>query len=71
MDDLEKLKIGVVAGEYPVKEISLKSGRAVHESLLCGFSSKLIDIKSQEKLKSSEAPIRTGSGVYYDSWQRR
>ena len=37
------------------REISLKSGRAVHESLSKhGFSSKLIDIKSQEKLKSSE-----------------
>ena len=56
MDDLEKLKIGVVAGGISSeREISLKSGRAVHESLSKhGFSSKLIDIKSQEKLKSSE-----------------
>ena len=56
MDDLEKLKIGVVAGGISSeREISLKSGRAVHESLSKhGFSSKLIDIKSQEKLQSSE-----------------
>ena len=56
MDDLEKLKIGVVAGGISSeREISLKSGRAVHESLSKhGFSSKLIDIKSQEKLKSLE-----------------
>ena len=56
MDDLEKLKIGVVAGGISSeREISLRSGRAVHESLSKhGFSSKLIDIKSQEKLKSSE-----------------
>ncbi len=56
MDDLEKLKIGVVAGGISSeREISLKSGRAVHESLSKnGFSSKLIDINSQEKLKSSE-----------------
>ena len=54
MDDLEKLKIGVVAGGISSeREISLKSGRAVHESLSKnGFSSKLIDINSQEKLKS-------------------
>ena len=56
MDDLEKLKIGVVAGGISSeREISLKSGRAVHESLSKnGFSSKLIDINSQEKLKSLE-----------------
>ena len=56
MDDLEKIKIGVAAGGISSeREISLKSGRAVHESLSKhGFSSKLIDIKSQEKLKSSE-----------------
>ena len=56
MDDLEKLKIGVVAGGISSeREISLKSGRAVHESLSNnGFSSKLIDINSQEKLKSLE-----------------
>ena len=56
MDDLEKLKIGVVAGGISSeREISLKSGRAVHESLSKnGFSSKLIDIHSQEKLKSLE-----------------
>lgn len=56
MDDLEKIKIGVVAGGISSeREISLKSGRAVHESLSKnGFSSKLIDINSQEKLKSLE-----------------
>ena len=56
MDDLEKIKIGVAAGGISSeREISLKSGRAVHESLSKhGFSSKLIYIKSQEKLKSSE-----------------
>ena len=56
MDDIEKLKIGVVAGGISSeREISLKSGRAVHESLSKnGFSSKLIDINSQEKLKSLE-----------------
>ena len=56
MDYLEKLKIGVVAGGISSeREISLKSGRAVHESLSKnGFSSKLIDINSQEKLKSLE-----------------
>ena len=56
MDDLEKLKIGVVAGGISSeREISLKSGSAVHESLSKnGFSSKLIDINSQEKLKSLE-----------------
>lgn len=56
MDDLEKLKIGVVAGGISSeREISLKSGRAVHESLSKnGFSSKLIDINSQEELKSLE-----------------
>ena len=56
MDDLEKIKIGVVAGGISSeREISLKSGRAVHESLSNnGFSSKLIDINSQEKLKSLE-----------------
>ena len=56
MNDLEKLKIGVVAGGISSeREISLKSGRAVHESLSKnGFSSKLIDINSQEKLKSLE-----------------
>ena len=56
MDDLEKLKIGVVAGGISSeREISLISGRAVHESLSKnGFSSKLIDINSQEKLKSLE-----------------
>ena len=56
MDDLEKLKIGVVAGGISSeREISLKSGRAVHESLSKnGFSSKLIDINSQKKLKSLE-----------------
>ena len=56
MDDLEKLKIGVVGGGISSeREISLKSGRAVHESLSKnGFSSKLIDINSQEKLKSLE-----------------
>ena len=56
MDDLEKLKIGVVAGGISSeREICLKSGRAVHESLSKnGFSSKLIDINSQEKLKSLE-----------------
>ena len=56
MDDLEKLKIGVVAGGISSeREISLKSGRAVNESLSKnGFSSKLIDINSQEKLKSLE-----------------
>ena len=56
MDDLEKIKIGVVAGGISSeREISLKSGRAVHESLSkIGFSSKLIDINSQEKLKSLE-----------------
>ena len=56
MDDLEKLKIGVVAGGISSeREISLKSGRAVYESLSKnGFSSKLIDINSQEKLKSLE-----------------
>ena len=56
MDDLEKLKIGVVAGGISSeREISLKSGRAVHERLSKnGFSSKLIDINSQEKLKSLE-----------------
>ena len=56
MDDLEKLKIGVVAGGVSSeREISLKSGKAVHESLSKnGFSSKLIDINSQEKLKSLE-----------------
>ena len=56
MGDLEKLKIGVVAGGISSeREISLKSGRAVHESLSkLGFSSKLIDINSQEKLKSLE-----------------
>ena len=56
MDDLEKLKIGGVAGGISSeREISLKSGRAVHESLSKnGFSSKLIDINSQEKLKSLE-----------------
>ena len=56
MDDLEKLKIGVVAcGISSEREISLKSGRAVHESLSNnGFSSKLIDINSQKKLKSLE-----------------
>ena len=56
MDDLEKLKIGVVAGGISSeREISLKSGKAVHESLSKnGFSSKLIDINSQEKLKSLE-----------------
>ena len=56
MDDLEKIKIGVAAGGISSeREISLKSGRAVHESLSKnGFSSKLIDINSQEKLKSLE-----------------
>ena len=56
MYDLEKIKIGVVAGGISSeREISLKSGRAVHESLSKnGFSSKLIDINSQEKLKSLE-----------------
>ena len=56
MDDLEKIKIGVVAGGISSeREISLKSGRAVHERLSKnGFSSKLIDINSQEKLKSLE-----------------
>ena len=56
MDDLKKLKIGVVAGGVSSeREISLKSGMAVHESLSKhGFSSKLINIKSQQKLKSLE-----------------
>tara|TARA_Y100000816_G_scaffold284927_1_gene263900 strand:+ start:1087 stop:2052 length:966 start_codon:yes stop_codon:yes gene_type:complete len=56
MDNLKKLKIGVVAGGISSeREISLKSGGAVHESLSKnGFSSKLIDIKSHEQLKSLE-----------------
>ena len=56
MDNLKKLKIGVVAGGISSeRDISLKSGKAVHESLSKnGFSSKLIDIKSKEQLKSLE-----------------
>ena len=56
MDALKKLKIGVVAGGISSeRDISLKSGSAVHESLIKnGFSTKLINIKSQEQLKSIE-----------------
>ncbi len=56
MDNLKKLKIGVVAGGISSeREISLKSGGAVHESLSKnGFSSKLIDIESKKQLKSLE-----------------
>ena len=56
MDNLKKLKIGVVAGGISSeRDISLKSGKAVHESLSKnGFSSKLIDIESKEQLKSLE-----------------
>ena len=54
MDNLKKLKIGVVAGGISSeRDISLKSGGAVYESLIKnGFSAKLIDIKSQEHLVS-------------------
>ena len=54
MDNLKKLKIGVVAGGISnERDISLKSGKAVHESLSKnGFSSKLIDIESKKQLKS-------------------
>ena len=54
MDNLKKLKIGVVAGGISSeRDISLKSGGAVYESLIKnGFSAKLIDIKSQEQLVS-------------------
>ncbi len=53
MDNLKKLKIGVVAGGISSeRDISLKSGKAVHESLSKnGFSSKLIDIKYKKQLK--------------------
>lgn len=56
MDALKKLKIGVVSGGISSeRDISLKSGSAVHESLIKnGFSAKLINIKSQEQLKSIE-----------------
>ena len=56
MDALKKLKIGVVAGGISSeRDISLKSGSAVHESLIKnGFSTKLINIKSQKQLKSIE-----------------
>jgi D-alanine-D-alanine ligase len=56
MDNLKKLKIGVVAGGFSSeREISLKSGGAVHESLIKnGFSAKLIDIKSYWQLESLE-----------------
>ena len=56
MDALKKLKIGVVAGGISSeRDISLKSGSAVHESLIKnGFSAQLINIKSQEQLKSIE-----------------
>ena len=53
MDNLKKLKIGVVAGGISSeREISLKSGGAVYESLIKnGFSAKLIDIKYKKQLK--------------------
>ena len=53
MNNLKKLKIGVVAGGISSeRDISLKSGGAVYESLIeNGFSAKLIDIKSQEQLE--------------------
>ena len=56
MDNLKKLKIGVVAGGFSSeRDISLKSGGAVHESLIKnGFSAKLIDIKSYWQLESLE-----------------
>ena len=53
MDNLKKLKIGVVAGGISSeRDISLKSGGAVYESLIKnGFSAKLIDIKYKKQLK--------------------